>query len=225
MHYHLEVIMPPSNDIQATLEEILKPFSENERDNEDYSGHAFWDFFVVGGRWAGTKESCTYDSDKLEQFYKQINEAKITVSSVQCGKRELQPSSQIPVVDKMWNDLFPTENGEITPCPIFAHSNNQYDGNSLISCDICRVDEIPDSLNCSRVIIAGLSYDDSVIEAKFMFCEDQWNGVNHMPIDWDGNVKNAIEKYVKTLSTYKEDYKEKLIPKPNWICVTVDYHS
>lgn len=224
MHYHMEIIMPPSKDIKKDIETILAPFDENH-DAEEQTGNEFFDFFVIGGRWAGTKESCRYDADKLAQFYKELNEKKVTVSGLQCGKQTLSPESQIPMVDKMWNDFFPTENGEITPCPIFSHSNNQYDSNDLLACDICRVDEIPENLTCSRIIFAGPNWDDSKIKATFMLCDEQWNGVNHMKIDWDQNVKNSVEKCAARFSRYKDEYREKVTPKPDWICVTVDYHS
>ena len=225
MHYHCEVIMPPSNNIQETLAEILAPFDENKCGDEDALGHDFWDWFVIGGRWAGSKEMCKHDPAKLEQFYKDLKEAKVTVSGFRCGKQEISPSSQIPMVDKMWNNMFPTDNGEVIPCPIFAHSNNQYDSNDFLSGDICRADQIPERLTSERVIIAGPSYDGSKMEANFMLCRDQWNGVNHMPIDWDGLVKSAVEKFVEKLKERSAEYAEKVTPKPDWICVTVDYHS
>lgn len=221
MHSHLEVIMPPSKDIQKDLGAIMEPFSKNNKE----ATHAFWDFFIIGGRWAGTKESCRYSPEKLEQFYKRMIDEQVTVSGLQCGKQTLDPDSQIPKVDKMWNDLFPTETGEITPCPIFSHSNNQYDSNDLLACDICRVDEIPDTLVCSRVIIAGPNHDGTGIEAQFMLCDEQWNGFNHMKVDWDGKLPSALTKYAEKLKRYREEYVEKATPKPEWICVTVDYHS
>lgn len=225
MHYHLEVIMPPTNNIDKALESILSQFDENYNSEDGATGNEFWDFFVVGGRWAGAKETCRYDAGKMEAFYKEMNEKKVTVSGLQCGKQKLDPANQIPMVDDLWCKYFPTENGEITPCPLFSHSNNQYDSNDLLSCDICKVDEIPSQLKVERVIIAGPDYDDEKLEAKFMLCGDQWNGVNHMPIDWDGMVLSAIEKYKDKIKSYKDEYRNKQTPKPDWICVTVDYHS
>jgi hypothetical protein len=225
MHHHCEIIMPPSANIQETIDAIMKPFSENDTDDEGHSGHAFWDWFVIGGRWAGTKETCRYDAGKMEEFYKRLAAERVTVSGFQCGKQQLEPASQIPIVDGIWNEFFPTETGEITPCPVFAHSNNQYDSNDLLSCDICRVDEISESLTAGRVIIAGPNYDDSRIEAHFMLCDDQWNGVNHMKVDWDGKVLSALTQFTEKASHYREEYAAKITPKPEWICVTVDYHS
>ena len=222
MHYHCEIIMPPTKDIETALWQILEDFNEN---TEEPSGNEFWDFYVVGGRFAGTKETCGYAEEKISAFYEQLKEKKITVSGFQSGKQSLSPPSQIPVVDKLWNDFFPTENGEIVPCPLFEHSNNQYDSNDLISYDICRFDEIPSKLSCERIIFAAPSYDGKKTEATFMLCQSQWNGVNFMPIAWDGKVASAIEKFKDVLERYGEEYQEKCTPKDNWLCITVDYHS
>lgn len=222
MHHHCEIIMPRTKDIGGSLATILKPFDEN---TEDQSGSEFWDFYVVGGRFAGTKETCGYAQEKMDEFDKALTEKKITVSGIQCGKQTLEPASQIPMVDEIWNEFFPTENGEIVPCPLFSHSNNQYDSSDLISCDICLVEEIPEKLKASRVIFAGPRYDSDELEATFMICDTQWNGVNHMPINWDGKVKSAIEMMEKNSKGYTDKYQERFLPKPNWICVTIDYHS
>jgi hypothetical protein len=226
MHYHCEIIMPPAADISEQIEQILSKFNEN---TEDPSGNEFWDWYVIGGRWSGKKELCGYSQEKLDLFHNVLKEKKVTVSGIQCGKQQLEPKSQIPMVDKIWSEHFPTENGEIVPCPLFTHSNDQYDSNDLLSCDICRVDEIPEDLICNRVIIAapgrGCSESDSKIEAVYMICEDQWNGVNHMNIDWDHKVKSALETFLSGLTNYRNRYKEKVTPRPDWICVTVDYHN
>jgi hypothetical protein len=34
MHYHLEVILPPTDDVQAAITQIMAPFDEN-RDRDD----------------------------------------------------------------------------------------------------------------------------------------------------------------------------------------------
>jgi len=225
MHHHCEIIMPRTKDIGEAIKEIMKPFDENKENEEYASGSSFWDFYVIGGRWAGIKETCGYGEEKMTEFYAALKDNKITVSGFQSGKQTISPASQIPLVDKLWNDFFPTENGEITPCPMFDHSNNQYDSDDLLSCDICLVEEIPKNLTCSRVIIAGQNYNDTGLEATFMLCDSQWNGVNHMPINWGKNVKTAIEMFEKQLANYKEEYRDKVTPKPDWLCITIDYHS
>ena len=91
MHYHCEIIMPKTKDISKSIEEIMLPFSENNEESEDHSGHSFWDWFVIGGRWAGTKEKCTYNAESLEKFYVKLQENKVTVSGIQAGKQSLEP--------------------------------------------------------------------------------------------------------------------------------------
>lgn len=225
MHHHLEIIMPSTDDIEKAISAILKPFNEDHDAPEDVTGNEFWDWYVVGGRFAGTKETCRYGADKIEKFRTLLMENDVTVSGVQVGKETLNPSSQIQLVDKLWNDLFPTENGEITPCPLFSHSNNQYDSNDLLFCDICKFDEIPQELSCDRVIIAAPTHNGESVEGTFMLCDDQWNGINHMKIDWDGKVLTALNKFKEKLSNCMEEYAAKMTPDPSWICVTVDYHS
>ena len=70
MHHHCEVIMPPSSDIGKDLEKIMSPFYENR---DDCDGNEFWDFYVMGGRFAGTKETCGYNQERLDEFYKKLN--------------------------------------------------------------------------------------------------------------------------------------------------------
>lgn len=227
MHHHLEIVMPPSSNINKAIEEIMLPFSENLSDEEriDYGHNDFWDWYVIGGRWGGTKQSCRYDNHKLEKFHEELQNKKITVSSIRCGKQELMPASQIPVVDKLWNSFFPTEDGTITPCPLFAHSNNQYDSNDLISCDICTFEEIPERLACSRVIFASHNHSGEGFEAVMMLSDSIWNGVNFENTAWSGKVKDAVGVYIKYIERFSEEHKAKVTPQSNWICITVDYHS
>lgn len=213
--------MPPTTDIGAAIDELMAPFCEHNNENHN----AFWDWFIIGGRFTGEKETCGYAEERLDEFYKKLTKHKITVSGLQCGKQKIEPSSQIPLVDKLWNEIFPTENGEIIACPLFAHASNQYDSNDLLSCDICRVEEIPDNLTAGRVIIAGPNYDDDGIRATYMMTNSEWNGVNFTKTDWDGKVKTVLKEFTKYCETFVDTYKQKVLPQPNWICITVDYHS
>ena len=57
MHAHMELIMPRVANIDKVIEQVMKPFGEG---NEEGYKPTFWDWYVVGGRWAGAKEKCTY---------------------------------------------------------------------------------------------------------------------------------------------------------------------
>jgi hypothetical protein len=230
-HYHCEIVIPPTADIQGAVDQVLRQFDENS-DSEEYSrSNAFWDFWVIGGRWAGHKLMAKYDKAKLDEFHAWMAAEGVTVSGLQFGKQALSPPSQIPKVDAKWNELFPS--GQFIPCPIFQHSNDQYAKGlgSTLPNDIARLSDVPEALKCSRVIFAKPSYDSDSkdwigpLEPEFMLCEDQWNGCNHMPVDWDGKFTTALEKYRHSLRNCREEYAAKVLPKEDWLVVTVDYHS
>lgn len=233
-HYHCEIILPPeTTDIEAAIKSVMEPFNENQpADSEHSDKHSFWDFYVIGGRFAGNKLMSRYDKQKLDDFYAWMKEEKVTVSGFQCGKQSLQPESQITKIDAKWNELFPRKDGTQIPCPIFAHSNDQYgkNGKGTLPDDICPLKDAMDVI-CSRIIFAGKSYSSDTktytgeLEAQFMLQEDFWNGVNHVKSTWDGTVKHALEMNLKQLEHYADYFKNQFTPNGDWITVTVDYHS
>ena len=233
MHYHCEIVIPPTDDIEGAITSIMKPFNENPDtgDEDSDTRHAFWDFWVIGGRWAGNKLLAKYDQAKLDEFHAWIESEKVTVSGVQFGKQELQPVSQIPKIDAKWNDMFPSSIP--IPCPLFNHSNSQY-GKGLsgtLPADVARLSDVPARLKCSHVIFAKPSYDSDTklftgpLEARFMLMKSAWNGCNFMPVDWDGTFAAALEKYRDSLKNHGEKYAAKVLPQSDWLVVTVDYHS
>jgi len=235
MHHHCEIVLPPGTDnIEAAVASVMRHVDENmSSDNEEFSDkHAFWDFYVIGGRFAGSKLMARYDQDRVSEFHKWLTKENVTVSGFVCGKQELKPASQIEKVDSKWNEMFPSEGNVMVACPIFAHSNDQYgrDGRGTIDGDVCTLGEAMD-VSCERVIFAGPSYDlkpgerTGPPEAVFMLCGSQWNGVNHMPVAWDGKIGSALSAWSKGLANYKETYQAIMRPHAEWITVTVDYHS
>lgn len=222
MHYRLEIVMPPVDDVNAAVSEIMAPFDENA--GEDISsGHGFWDFWVIGGRYSGRKMEQSIGDDKIAEFTNKLRELNVTCSGLVCGKQELSPASQIPMVDQLWRDMFPDSGSD--KCPLFAHSNDQYDSSSTLPGDICTLKDVPENTTCLRVIIAGESWDGQGLEAKFMAQDSFWNGVNHIDTTWDKTLKSAISQYADSMKRAKPEYLEKHLPKEDWIVVTVDYHS
>ncbi len=217
MHYHCEIIIPPTDDIEESIKAILAPFDENGKDEDgDRNSYAFWDYYVVGGRWAGTKAKAKLDKAKLEEFYAWLQAEKITVSGVVAGKQSLRPADQIPKVDVKWREMF----GGTGPCPIFDHSPETIDG------DICRLTDVPADMTCSRVIIGGPSWrDDGTLEAKSMISDSMYNGVDWIDTAWDKTLPAALALHRKRFEHSKPEYREKVMPDDNWLVVTVDYHS
>lgn len=218
MHYHCEIAMPPTDDINAAVEKVLAPFSEN---NEE-AYHAFWDWYVIGGRFAGRKLEASLDAKKVEAFYAELTTRNVTVSGLQAGKQKLAPASQVPMVDELWQEFFPESNQ--TSCPIFDHSNDQY--KEYLPSDVMRVSDVPKSLTCSRIIFAAdKGFSDTGIEAVEMFSTDIWNGVTWEDTAWSGNFEDAVQRYFKKTAGGRPEYVERIKLKDDWLAVTVDYHS
>jgi hypothetical protein len=219
MHAKLEIIMPPVDNIEEAIAQIMAPFDENEPDNK----HAFYDWYVIGGRYAGSKLTALFNKEKVDEFRQELINRKITVSAFQAGKEKIEPAAQIPMVDALWREFFPEST--VKTCPLFAHYNDQYK-NSEGWPDVIPLSDLPDDYRAFRVIIAGLDWkDDGTLEAKHMIARSEWNGVSHIGAVWDENVKSALNQYIEKTENYKTDYKEKMQPKQDWLVVTVDYHS
>ncbi|QEH36554.1 hypothetical protein OJF2_51380 [Aquisphaera giovannonii] len=224
MHYHLEVILPPVPNVEEALKQILEPFNEQGEDEDgNRNSHAFWDWYVIGGRWAGAKLEATLDQEKLEAFNDELQKRKVTVSGVRAGKPKLQPDSQIPMVDALWNEYFP--DSPLKVCPFFAHFNDQYQNSDGFP-DIMPLKDVPKELTASHVIIAGPGWkDDGSLEAKYMLQASIWNGVTFVDAKWDGKVQTAIDEHKERLRNAKPEYAAKHVPQDDWLVVTVDYHS
>ena len=219
MHYHCEIIMPPTHDVEAAVNAIMARFDENAPDDKDGDHDArftFWDWYVIGGRWSGHKLLARLDAAKLDEFQAMLTKMEVTVSGVQAGKPSLQPESQIAEVDRLWVEHFP--DAGFTQCPLFKH----YTGTMG---DVCRVEELPEGLTASRVIVAGLDSDGNGLRVKTMQQRDAWNGVNILKTAWDGKIAAALAAHAERISWYRDDLREALTVKPDWLAVTVDYHS
>ena len=229
MHYHLEIIMPPTDDIQAAVDDIMKPFNEQyEASVEEIvegeparNAHPFWDWYVLGGRWAGTKLIAKYDSPALEAFTKELDAMHVTVSSFQAGKQEIDPPEQIPAVDALWRKHFPDSGVDV--CPMFKHSNNQY--GETMEMDICKVSEIPAELKAAHVIIAGRYAADRKLQAMHMYRDSIWNGVTWQDTDWDRKVHTIIAKQAERIQHGQPAFLALNTITDDWLAVTVDYHS
>lgn len=224
MHYRCEIVMPPVSDIEEAVTAILAPFNERlPEDDENGSGYSFWDFWVIGGRYAGSKLQDSLDSEKLELFWKRMKEINLTVSGFCAGKQEIKPAAQIPRVDAIWRELFPESGTDA--CPLFAHSNDQYSNGSLIVGDVCSLKELPEKVVCARAIIAGPDFDNTSLCVSHMEQEDFWNGVNYCDTTWDKTLQSAIERYAEKSKGHSREYLAARTPKDDWLVVTVDYHS
>ena len=213
MHYHLEIVMPPTDDVDAAVKEILAPFDEN--DGTDRS-HAFWDYWVIGGRWGGAKLMAAFEQTRLDEFYARLKDAKVTVSGLQFGKQTLSPGGQEETVDRLWNETFPES--PVKVCPVFDNYKGSYG-------DVMRLGDYPAALTCVHVIVAALDYKGEKLEAVFMCRDSIWNGVMHQDTRWDKTLSGALRDNTEKMKHYQPEYAARRTPDDDWLVVTVDYHS
>ena len=212
MHYHLEIIMPPQSEIETAVEIVLHDFDENN----DEARHAFWDWWQLGGRYSGSKIEAAVSKEQRDAFYAELLKRGVTVSGLHWGKQELQPASQIDAVDALWREMCPN-GGNV--CPIFKHSGDSMNG------DICLLRDLPSNLTAYRLIVAALDHEGKELTPASMFAQSNWNGVTHEDTKWDGNVSNGLSMHLERVKNYAEAYAARVTPQPDWIAVTVDYHS
>jgi hypothetical protein len=216
MHYHLEIVLPPVDDIEKAIAEILEPFNKNSEDEDGYRNpHAFWDWYVIGGRWSGNKLMATLGKEAIDKFYEALHGNKITVSSLTMGKQTLQPSNQSEIVNKLWNEFFP--DFPVKVCPIFDNYKDRYG-------DIQKFNNVSQTLECLSVIFAALDYKGEKLKAEFLVQDSFWNGVNHVETKWDGTFGGALSMYLDRIANYGAEYQAKVTPTDDWIVVTIDYH-
>lgn len=141
----------------------------------------------------------------------------VTVSGIQFGKQELAPASQIPEVDALWREQFPASG--VAVCPLFAHAGDQLNG------DISLLEDMPPELKAFRVIVAGPRWDNVGLTAKTMTQQEVWNGVTWQDTQWDGLVASAVEEHVRSVVRGSDEYRRQHTPTPDWLVVTVDYHT
>ena len=220
MHCHLEVIMPPVDDIYEALIDILDPFNEDPEDGHP-SKDAFWDWWVIGGRRSGVKLEDTLDPKKKAAFLAELENRNVTVKDVRVGKQRLWPESQIPMVDELWRQFF-TES-PLKICPFFEHFDTQHTEDYP---DIMQLRDMPKSLKAAHVIIAGPSgSNDGKLEMKRMMQKSYWKDTEYVDSVWDGSVQYVIDQYNEYLKGTEPEYAAKQTPRDDWLVVTVDYHS
>lgn len=237
MHYILEILIPPMSydKIDNYLKQTLKEFREyDEEDNRNLNG--FYDYFLIGGRFSSSKMRSCLDEEKMNQFYDEMNNKNVTVSSLVWGKQELSPSSQIPMVDQLWKEFFPEWPGN--DCPLFSHSENAVFSDIMTLGDCKKHDAIMDH----QVSSFAIAHDERVTGfygLKHLLHQEYWNGCVFQKTDFDGSLRNGLERYnelvlrdtkhaEKNLADDPqklEDFKRRKEITDDWLVVTVDYHN
>ena len=231
MHERLELILPSwVQDFDKAIKEVMDPFQERHEDEEGGTGfsdrHSFWDWWVVGGRWAGIKPLEGLDKKKVDEFWDWLGDAKITISGLQWGKPTLDPPEQKSVVEAEWHKRFP--GWRLQHCPIFDYSNPNRDS---LPDDIMRLKDVHEDLLCSRVILAGPEHVfekgwpvGGKLGAQYMVSDTLYNGVNWEPGLWNKTLKHALALAKLYAKNINPEFAETFLPIPESWVVTVDYH-
>jgi len=219
MHYHSEIIMPPTSDIESAVKTALDPFSQHE-ESEERHPMAFWDWYKIGGRWHGQKIISKLPEADVESFYAELREKNITVAGLRAGKDEINPPDQIPTVEAIWQKHF--KDTPFETCPFFKHGADQYEDSTTFPGNVMPISECLDVNGIHRVIIT-----DTEGTISFMCNDQMWNGVNHEQTTWDGTIGHAVEMHKENIARYKPESRYVAMNKvsDDWIAVTVDYHS
>jgi hypothetical protein len=220
MHSLLEVILPPHLDIETAIATALKPFDENEDDDIRYK--PFYDYYIIGGRYAGSKHQSLIGRDRIDKFVEGLAAKGTTVSNIRFGKQELQPASQAAEIDAMWREAFPES--PLKVCPVFAHFDAQPEADDLGLQNVMKLQDTPAHHECSRVIFVG-DFHAGEVEATYMLQRDFWNGVTWMETTWNGTIEHALAMFNHHLGKMGDEYRKANTPGPDWNVVTVDYHS
>lgn len=216
MHEHIEVIIPPNEDVEKAVEKVMAPFDEKSED----APHPWWDFYVIGGRWSGQKLIQQLGEGHVDAFQEELQRRGTTVSGIQFGKPELSPSSQIPEIDRLWKEWFPEWTGE--HCPLFQHYNDQYQ-NTPVYGDVMPIRDVRYPLTCEKVLIAEYGFRGE-LDAGFLVQGEIWNGCNHEATEWDGTLGHALKMHRERLEKMAERYRENNEVTLDWQAVTVDIH-
>ncbi len=227
-HYHLEVVMPRVDDVDATVTQILAPFDESGKDDDDYGRrHAFWsywNYWKIGGRWSGAKLLCLLGSDRVTAFEKALHDAGISVSTFRFGKPTLDPASQAEMVNMMWRNAFP--DSPVSTCPLFDNYQDRYG-------DVMPLGKCPKGLTCDSLIIAGPPWTKTNesphcsdnLTARYMLHAGLWNGITWQKTTWDKTLSSAVAESIRDLKGARPEYALPRTPTDDWLVVTVDYHS
>ena len=217
MHFHNEIVIPPTKhlSVEPVVKEVMARFDETSEDVPEWEQkHTFWDYFLIGGRFSGSKLTSGIPKEDMDEFIKLLQHHNITVSNFQAGKQNIEPRYQVPMVNALWQEKFP---GKGSVCPIFK-SDEKYNS------DICTVENIKDGLKCYRVIIGTFNAKKNKYEASWMIEENMFNGLCLIKSDWDTTVKHALKKYHDYLHQYDRVPQPHMLVQDDWLVVTVDNH-
>jgi len=223
MHYNMIAVIRTSSseslraateaDLGKVISTAMAPY------NEERSERGFWDWYVIGGRYAGSVLRSRLGHERLKVFDDALASRKVMVKAVRCGKEELADAQTEEVVDAIWRYMFPDSG--LATCPLFKHgSPSQYDKRGELPYDVCTVADVPQSHSVHTIALVTVNHADTTYIDSLLHSEI-WNGATFQKTTWDGTFGAALSHFNERLARYREPESV----NPNDVVVTLDYHS
>ena len=201
-HYHVELILPPTPrfEIRERVLEILLPLRKGD-DEATWPADPLFDWYKIGGRFAGTKHGLRCDPERRRKFYEELYSDEFT-SDDDLSKLGFWGDDQLPAVNALWRKWFPED--EVGICPFIGPYPTRDQ-------DICRVDRISDELKADTVVV-GNEANQVVLRLK----TEIWDSIKRKFIDtgFDGSVLDALRRCRAA----------GVEPAGDWLAVTLDCH-
>ncbi len=204
MHHHCEVLVPPTEDMESAVGNVLAPFEY------DVGSYAFFDYFELGGLRAGAKLSVLCGPGRLCEYLDSLNSRGV-LCRAESGGHVLEVPAQITVADELWREWFPEL---CSSCPLFGQSGR-------VAYDVMPLKDVPKSLMFEKFLVAFPEDWPGGSGCEFLLQCSCWNGCNFERAAWDGSLGQALE----LLSANDRLLPGERPPRDDWLLATVDCHS
>ncbi len=119
MHYYCLVLIPNDGDPEAHVRRLLEPYSEHIDDNEK----SFWDWWVIGGRWAGHLDGYDPNADQKNwewcEFCQRTGIRTDLGPAKPCNACTHPPNDKLPTGKRVkWPTDRAAHHGDVQGCPL-----------------------------------------------------------------------------------------------------------
>ena len=153
MHYHYELLIPPTDQPHFTITNIMDAYMlcDSCHNNSDAIG----DWYVIGGRWAGEKLIKSLDPQKIKSYKKELKQSELRVMSVQAVKPTPCDKKNSLLADQVWRKHFP----DINENPFMSDYSDQYENDLR---DVWKLKDVPKNLTASGLIVTHSHHEEII---------------------------------------------------------------
>ena len=217
---HLEVVIPPTDDVETAVADAMATFHVTN----DRCTDRFWESYVIGGRWSSVKLESMLEASRFQSFMDDLDRYPVE-ADVSPGElpKIVRPRDRRKV-DRVWRKWFPTLSVDV--CPYFQHFQARYSGRAVWP-NVVKVGELGPVLRASRtLIVVPTSIGDLNATGPVVFALFIAGVTGGRDAPWDGDVNRAIREHGEMCRASDGAGKFDLVaPVDDWLVVTVDYSS